>query len=154
MTDLPKQSKLDELEWAFDMQSGSEHGEEIHCYISKKTGDIVHDDEVLSDVPCPVEDIEGDPDYLHLPDKFDLHLGQRLVWRFVSFEIPGLAPKVREIFSRRGAYRRWKDFLDRNDLLDKWHQFENDSTRAALLDWCQSHEIPIESGDTTPAPKD
>ncbi len=125
------------------MQCGSEYGQEIHCYISKLTGDIVHDNEELSGEPCPVEDIEGDPDYLHLPDKFDLHLGQRMVWRFVDFEIPDLEPKVREIFTRKGAYRRWKDFLDRNDLLDKWHQFENDSTRAALLDWCQSHEIPV-----------
>lgn len=72
-------------------------------------------------------------DYLHLPDKFDLDLGQRLVWRFVEIEIPGLEQKVRETFSRRGAYRRWKDFLDRNGLLDKWHTLENESTRAALV---------------------
>lgn len=144
MMDLPKQPKLDELELAFDMQSGSEFGEEIHCYISKKTGDIVHDDEVLSDVPCPVEDIEFDPDYLHLPDKYDLDLGNRLVWRFVDIEIPGLEQKVREIFSRKGAYRRWKDFLDYNDLLDKWYTFENESTREALLDWCKSNKIPMD----------
>ncbi len=148
MTDLPNQSKLSELEWAFDMQSGSEFGEEINCYISKLTGDIVHDDEALSDVPCPVEDIEFDPDYLQLPDKFDLDLGQCLVWRFVEIEIPGLEQKVREIFSRRGAYRRWKDFLDRNYLLDKWHTFENESTREALLDWCKSHEVPIDEPAT------
>jgi len=52
-----------------------------------------------------------------------------LVWRFVGEEIPGLEPKIREIFSRRGAYRRWKNFLEGNDLLDKWHTFENEATR-------------------------
>ena len=140
----PQPSKLDELELAFEMQSCSEFGQEVHCYVSKKTGDTVHDDEELSGEPCPVEDIDCHPDYVHLPDKYDLDLGQRLVWRFVGIEIPGLEPKVRDIFSRRGAYRRWKDFLDYNDLLDKWYTFENESTREALLDWCKANEVPIE----------
>ena len=144
----PQKSKIDELELAFDMQSGSEFGEEIHCYISKLTGDIVHDAEAISGAPCPVEDIEDNPDYLHLPDKYDLDLGNRLVWRFVDIEIPGLEPKIRDIFSRKGAYRRWKDFLDDNDLLDKWHTFENESTREALLDWCKAHKVPIEDPES------
>jgi hypothetical protein len=123
--DSQSQSKIEALEWAFEMQSGTEYGLEVHCYISKLTGDIVNDDEEMSGVPCSVEDIEGDADYLRLPDKFDLDLGQCLVWRFVEIKIPGLEQKVREIFSRRGAYRRWKDFLDRNYLLDKCHTIES-----------------------------
>ena len=115
-----------------------------HCYISKLTGEIVHDAEAVTGEHCPVEDIDCDDNYLHLPDNFDLDLGQRLVWRFVGIEIPGLEPKVREIFSRRGAYRRWKDFLENNGLLDKWYTFENESTREALVDWCKAHGVPID----------
>jgi hypothetical protein len=140
----PQKSKLDELEWAYELQPDPNFGEEMHTYISKLTGELVHDAEAVTGEPCPVEDIEFDDNYLHLPDKFDLDLGQRLVWRFVEIEIPGLEQKVREIFSRKGAYRRWKDFLDRNDLLDKWHTFENASTREALADWCKANEIPID----------
>ncbi|CAA6692321.1 MULTISPECIES: UPF0158 family protein [unclassified Lentimonas] len=143
----PKKSKLDELEWAFDLQPDPDFGEETHSYISKLTGEIVHDDEALSGEPCPVEDIDCHPDYVHLPDKFDLDLGQRLVWRFVGIEIPGLEPMVRDIFSRRGAYRRWKDFLEGNGLLDKWYTFENESTREALVDWCKANDVPIDSGE-------
>ena len=143
----PQKSKLDELEWAFDLQPDPDFSEGTHCYISKLTGEIVNDDEGLSGEPCPVEDIDCDPDYIHLPDKFDLDLGQRLVWRFVGIEIPGLEPKVRDIFSRRGAYRRWKDFLENNGLLDKWYTFENESTREALVDWCKAHGVPLDSGE-------
>ena len=146
---LPQKSKLDELEWAFELQPDADFGEDTHCYISKLTGELVNDNEAVTGEPCPVEDIDCDDNYLHLPDKFDLDLGQCLVWRFVEIEIPGLEQKVRDIFSRKGAYRRWKDFLDRNYLLDKWHAFENESTREALLDWCKSHEIPMDE----PAPK-
>jgi len=48
------------------------------------------------------------------------------------------------MFSRRGAYRRWKDFLDANGLLEKWYTFENEATEQALKTWCQENGIPIE----------
>ncbi|CAA6677049.1 MULTISPECIES: UPF0158 family protein [unclassified Lentimonas] len=140
----PQKTKIDELEWAFDLQPDPDFCDDTHCYISKVTGELVYSAEAATGQPCPVEDIEEHPDYIHLPDKHDLDLGQRLVWRFVGIEIPGLEQKVRKIFSRRGAYRRWKDFLDRNYLLDKWHTFENESKREALVDWCKAHGVPIE----------
>jgi hypothetical protein len=141
MSEEPKISKLDELEMAFAFSDGME---DCQTYVSKRDGSIVRDDEMLSGEPCPVEDIEFDDDYVPLPDKRELDLGTRLVWRFVRQEIPGLEPKVREIFSRRGAYRRWKDFLDRNDLLDQWYSFENEATTQALLEWCEENGVPIQ----------
>jgi hypothetical protein len=141
MSEDPKINKLDELEMAFAFFAGME--EDCQAYVSKRDGSIVQDVEVLSGEPCPVEDIEFNDDYLPLPDKRELDLGTRLVWRFVRQEIPGLEPKVREIFSRRGAYRRWKDFLDRNDLLDQWYSFENEATTRALLEWCEENGVPI-----------
>lgn len=140
MSEEPKISKLDDLEMAFAF---SDTVEDCPTYISKLDGSLVHDAEPITGEPCPVEDIEYNDDYLALPDKYELDLGTRLVWRFVDREIPGLEPKVREIFARKGAYRRWKDFLDRNDLLDQWHQFEDAATREALLDWCRANEVPI-----------
>ncbi|MFT5837029.1 MAG: hypothetical protein ACI9ZV_000532 [Candidatus Azotimanducaceae bacterium] len=139
----PSKSKIDDLEMAYDFYSDCI--EDVQAYISRKTGEIVCDKEAISGEPCPVENIEEDPDYLLLPDAFDLDLnGSRLVWRFVGGEIPGLEPKVRQIFSRKGAYRRWKDFLEDLDLLDKWYSFENETKRQALLDWCKANKIPIQ----------
>jgi hypothetical protein len=143
MSDLSERTQLDDLEWAFETCSGSEMGDEIHAYVCKKTGAIVYDAENVSGEPCPVEDIDCHDDYVHVPDKYELDLGTALVWKFVAKQIPGLEPKVRELFSRRGAYRRWKNFLERMDLLEAWYSFENESTRQALLDWCESEEIPI-----------
>ena len=144
MNDLPERTKLDELEWAFEMCSGSEMGDEIHAYVCKKTGTIVYDTENVSGEACPVEDIDCHDDYVHVPDKYDLELGTPLVWKFVAQQIPELEPKVRELFSRRGAYRRWKGFLENINLLEAWYQFENESTRQALVDWCEREEICVD----------
>jgi hypothetical protein len=103
----------------------------------------VYDDENVSGEPCSVEDIDCHDDYVQVPDKYELDLGTALIWKFVAQQIPALEPKVRELFSRRGAYRRWKSFLEQMDLLDAWYSFENESTRQALLDWCESEGIPI-----------
>jgi hypothetical protein len=48
------------------------------------------------------------------------------------------------IFSRRGAYRRYKDLLEQKGLLDEWYDFEQQRTRQALLDWCEENGIELE----------
>ena len=120
--------------------------EETPTYINRKTGQIVMDAEALTGEPCPVENVEDHPDYMHIPNEFDLGLEHSsvLVWRFVRQEIPGLEPKVREMFSRKGAFRRWKNFLAEIDLLDKWHNFEDDSVREALMEWCEANGVTLE----------
>jgi hypothetical protein len=80
------------------MSSSSEYAP---VYVCKETGEIVYDAESLTGELCPVEDIEFDDRYVGIPDKRDLDLGTRLVWRFVEREIPGLEPNVRGMFSRR-----------------------------------------------------
>ena len=59
-------------------------------------------------------------------------------------QIPGLKNKVQGIFSRRGAYSRYKAFLGELELLDAWHRFEDERTKEALLEWCKDESIPID----------
>ena len=138
---MNKSEKLEELALALEMNSGTE---DMSVYVCKATGEIVLDAEAISGEPCPVEAIEWDDRYVCLPDKRELDLGTRLVWRFVERQIPGLEPKVRQIFSRRGAYRRWKDFLAQNELLDTWYAFQEEAQREALLQWCSRCGVRIE----------
>ena len=81
---------------------------------------------------------------MEIPHKYDLDLGKELVWEFVDRQIPGLKNRVQGIFSRRGAYGRYKAFLADLDLLDAWHRFEDERTREALLGWCRDQGISID----------
>lgn len=142
MSNTPKQSrKFTEIELAYESCNGSG---EMSAYVSKKTGEVVYDCEPITGEPCPVEDIDCHEDYIHVPDQMDLNLGTNLVWQFIAEQIPGLEPKVREMFRSRGAYRRWKVFLDQNDLLDNWYAFEEDAKQKALHTWCTFNKIPLE----------
>ena len=78
-----------------------------------------------------------------MPSRNDLDLGRRLVFRFVEEQLPDAYEQVQGFFSRRGAYGRFKAFLEEAGCLDKWHQFDAQCTRQALEHWCEAHAIAL-----------
>jgi hypothetical protein len=131
----------DELEEAFMfVNSGEliEHG----AYISLDTGKIYYVSEDCPDDDAP-DDIEESDRYVAVPGKFDLELGQELVFGFVEQEMPDFYEEVHDIFHRKGAYRRFKDFLEQKGLLEKWYKFEADATEKALREWCAENGIEV-----------
>ena len=43
------------------------------------------------------------------------------------------------MFSGRGAYGRFKDFLAARGLLEAWYAFEDERENEALRIWCDEH---------------
>lgn len=134
--------KYDDLERAFMFVNSGPQFDNV-VYVSRSTGRTFwcSDAGDVDDLP---EDVETSSDYIRVPHKNDLDLGQRLVWQFVMREIPGLEENVRGFFSARGAYGRYKSFLEEVGLLEKWYQFEDEMTKDALLKWCVENEIQTE----------
>jgi hypothetical protein len=134
--------KYRDLEDAFDyLNSGDPYDHTV--FVSRSTGQTYYRSD-LADIDELPEDVEENDDYVELPNKYDLDLGKQLVWDFVDRQIPGLKHKVKKIFSRRGAYSRYKSFLAELELLDAWHRFEDERTKEVLLEWCESEGISIE----------
>jgi len=44
---------------------------------------------------------------------------------------------------RKGAYSRFKGFLESGDMLKSWYRFENDREQQALRSWCEENQIPL-----------
>lgn len=81
--------------------------------------------------------------FLEIPHKNDLDLGHTLVAEFVEQHMPDDLARVQDIFSRRGAYGRFKDLLDHRGLLEKWYDFENRRDEEVLLEWCRENKIKL-----------
>jgi hypothetical protein len=60
--------------------------------------------------------------------------------------------RVQEIFSRRGAYRRFKDLLEHRDLLQNWYDFESRREEETLREWCRENEVELEGTSNRPLP--
>ena len=73
----------------------------------------------------------------------ELDLGKPLVLDFAREFLPDDYDEVRHIFSRRGAYRRYKDLLVRRTALERWYDFSNKSEEAALREWCAENGIEL-----------
>jgi hypothetical protein len=56
--------------------------------------------------------------------------------------LPDHVGEVRNIFSGRGAYKRFP-LLARTGMVDRWHDFEAKATEQALRDWCKRHSIDV-----------
>ena len=102
--------------------------------------DLAGIDEISDELP---EDFVDDENYIAIPDKRDLGLGKPLVLAFVSECLPGDFDDVRYMFSKRGAYPKFKALLARRKATDRWHDFENKATDKALRDWCEANSIEV-----------
>jgi hypothetical protein len=113
-----------------------------NAYLCKETGQIFYTSELGDSDELP-EDIDVTEKYVTIPHKNDLELGKSLVFEFTLEYIPEELDRIYAYFSSRGAYSRYKDFLNERGLLDKWYKFEDERTKAAIKEWCQDNSIEI-----------
>jgi hypothetical protein len=97
-------------------------------------------DELNDELP---DDIEDDEKYIAIPDKRELGLGKPLVLDFAREFLPSDFDEVRYIFSRSGAYPKFRALLARRNAVDRWHDFESKAAERALRDWCELNSIAI-----------
>ena len=96
--------------------------------------------ELNDELPDGVSDEEK---YIAIPDKLELDLGKPLALDFAREWLPGDFDEVRYIFSRKGAYRKFRALLIRRKALDRWYEFESKATERALRDWCALNSIAV-----------
>ena len=89
------------------------------------------------------DDIEDDEKYIAIPDKKELGLGKPLVLDFAREFLPDDFDEVRSIFSKRGAYQKFRAWLIRRNILDRWYEFQSKATERALREWCEYHSIEV-----------
>jgi hypothetical protein len=130
-----------DLRLAFEFVSSGGMGEN-EAYLDRQSGKIYwhsefgdNDEELLDDI--------DDEKYIATGDKRELDLGKPLVLDFAREFLPDDYDEVRRIFSRRGAYRRFKDLLMRRGALERWCDFSNQAEEAALREWCVENGIDL-----------
>ncbi len=89
------------------------------------------------------EDIHNSDRYLPVPDKRDLDLGKQLAFDFAAQYLAQHYDDVRDMFRRQGAYRRFKDFLERKDMLEKWYVYSDEQVAKALGEWCEAAGLSV-----------
>jgi hypothetical protein len=134
--------QLSELLLAYEFAS-SDAPFDHYAVIDPDTGAVYcwsSDSKVEDELPA---DIETSERYVDVPDKRSLDLGRNLVLSFADQEIPAEYEIIVGFFRSRGAYGRFKGFLESRNLLQRWYDFEANETEKALRLWCQENGIDI-----------
>jgi hypothetical protein len=119
---------------------------EHQAFLCRQTGKIYWHSEYsdLDDLNDELpDDIEDDAKYIAIPDKRELDLGKPLVLAFAREFLPDDFDEVRYIFSKRGAYPKFRVLLARRKAVDRWHDFEAKATERALREWCELNSIAV-----------
>lgn len=129
----------DAMIWTNDPMS------EAEVWLSKNSGktyiisEFIDDDE--QELP---DDLYDSDEYIILPNKRDLDLGSHLAFRFAKDCMPEKYDQVRDIFRSKGAYRRYRDFLESTDRIQDWYDYENKATREAIIEWCEFEGVELD----------
>jgi hypothetical protein len=143
-------TRFDDILSAFDF-ANTDGPYDARAYICRETGkvyshsefdDELDEEDLEPDMKLP-EDIDDTDKYIALPDRRELGLGKPLVLKFANEFMPDEYDKVRDIFSRRGAYPKFKHLLARANALETWYDFEKQATEHALREWCTLNDIAV-----------
>jgi len=141
-----KSVKFSDLEDALFFLGMDYTGENV-AYVNRETGEVIlHSDfpDWVEEAGPPPDDIDDEDKYAPVPDKRELDLGKYLVLDFAREHLPDDFEKVSGIFSRSGAYARFKDLLGECDMLQQWYDYEARATREALRRWCEENDLVLE----------
>jgi hypothetical protein len=138
----PMPVSFKDIQGAFEFVSAGGLGEH-QAFLCKQSGKVYWHSELSDDSDELPDDIDDSEKYLQIPDKRELELGKSLVLDFARQFLPDDFDEVRQIFSRRGAYARFKDLLGRRGALDQWYDFEAKAEERALRMWCDLNSIVV-----------
>jgi hypothetical protein len=134
---------LSELLDAFEFVSVSDL-DEHQAYVCKRTGRIIFVSEGLDlEEGAQFPEDPDVADYQAVPHRRDLNLGRWVALSFVAQELPDRLEMARDIFSRKGAYGRFKHLLQAANKLDAWYAFEARAAEAALEAWCEDVGVTL-----------
>ena len=138
-----KMATFDEIQDAFLFVSSDEYGMN-RALLCLDNGEIYYHSEMGTFDELDEDKFDCDH-FIEIPHKNDLDLGERLVFEFAEEHLADELDSVQQIFSHRGAYRRFKDFLERKDLLQSWYDFASQREEEALREWARDFKIELKT---------
>jgi hypothetical protein len=80
---------------------------------------------------------------VHFPNGHVRYAKQAAGAGFARQFLPSDFDEVRYVFSKRGAYKKFRALLIRRNVLDSWYDFESKATERALREWRELNSIEV-----------
>ena len=94
------------------------------------------------------DEIDENPNrYLRLSTKFEIHeyhIMEEFIWTLNGERADELECAIRG----RGAFRRFKDMVNKMGISQQWYDFQAEYYRNLAIEWCLEHELEYEDVET------
>ena len=136
----------EQLEHHLNLKTG-----EVCCFTEEELCSAENEDEIADSAEWYREAVErakvfleNQKDYLELPGKYEFN-EYRIIEKFIAqIDSASDAEKLYSAIKGKGAFRRFKQNLERLALLDGWYEFKGTKLREFAESWCQENEISYE----------
>ena len=115
---------------------------EHQAFLCKKTGKVYWQSEYSDELEELPDDIDSE-NYIEIPHKNELDLGKKLVIDFAYECLPNEVENVEGMFNKKGAYSKFKNFLESKGMLEQWYDYESKAQERALREWCKLNSIEV-----------
>jgi hypothetical protein len=133
--------------------------DETTAYINPKTGELItltHEELALAEDPEEAEDapqwqkdllpkareVLASEDFIPLPGKFEIHEWS-IMERFAgSLADAAVSDELYAAIHGRGAFRRFKDAVQRLGIADDWYRFREAALEETAVEFLETHGIP------------
>lgn len=85
--------------------------------------------------------LAADPDYLKLPNRFEIHEYEIMERFCLAFPDDTLSDVLLEKIRGSGAFRRFKDTIYQYGIENDWFQFRDEACREIAIAWLESNGI-------------
>ena len=162
-------AKLSDLIMALETES-----EEFTCYFDRKTGRMAAlwsnilraledgDEDALEDLPewqkkeveVAREFVKDDGTrFIPGPDKFDFHEYHQMERFIQSLDDVEAANQLWCAIKGRGAFRFFKDTLNRLKMQNEWYQFLDEAMQQFVIDWAEENGVLYTDDSRKPSRK-
>jgi hypothetical protein len=90
--------------------------------------------------------LANEKDFIMLPNKYDVHEYQIMEKFCISIANKDISEALYNAIKGRGAFRRFKEKLNRYEIADQWYEYREEAIRQIVIDWCESNHIPFDGG--------
>jgi len=160
---MQKPVALADLVDALDVQT-----ETSHAYLDRVTGEVhrLTNDELsaadrteddLTDLEREVIELartirdDEAGRYLALPDKQEIHEYRFLEDFAYAYPDEEISEDLAEAIRGRGAFRRFKDAVQRLGIAEEWYEYRYQRLREVAKEWCEAEGVPyLETRETVP----
>ena len=81
--------------------------------------------------------------YLPLPDKYEIN-EYEIMESFCLQLRASSSEEFLDAIRGRGAFRRFRDLLNRYSMLEQWYSFEQEALTEVARNWCVKNSLPCE----------